>query len=470
MPDPHDANNQDAARRALADRIARYLDGEATEADVAALNASLADDPAARDLYVAMCMQAGLLSEMANAQAPAEDDTPADDVAPVRAMRGGAGTQAAPAGRIGLIRYAAAAAVLIAAAATVALLSRPDAIDPDAQHTVSDVTPSTRAVLLDGGNAVWADADDNDTSFDGGELTSRVLRLKAGSAEIALGRGAVVTLIGQTDLRITGDNACEVDRGTVLARVLGNAHGFAIVTPRARVVDRGTVFGVTVDRYGRTEVHVIEGLVEATALHANATPVKLTADHALRVDDALTQPIAVERERFATLSRWLPKNVALIDRPRDSQQLGNVYLLARPFDTAGEVERWAFFDDNNAGRQVTPILCRRVDDTWQIIAIGATRTSDGSGIQRFDFEPAAGRADVRKGDAFGWKEGGVDTDNAGVINHELHTGETPVLYFGPNHTRVRLGDRLEAEPRYEDSSYSIQVQIRPRVDAGAATN
>jgi len=453
-------------RRELESLLAALCDESMTDTQFARLHEMLESDAEARryyrhyiDLHFELADDAAPIESGANQDAasiPVARLAPANstDTITTRSALGGRGAGM-------LLRYAAAAVLLLAVGLAVVLTSRHQNAVPE---TAGDGSPggASRAVLLDGGRAVWANgsATAADSSFDGTELPSETLQLASGMAEIAMGRGAMVTMIGETHLRITGDNTCQLDLGTLLVRVPPNAVGFTVTTPRARVVDHGTVFGVTVDAYGRTEVHVFEGLVETTGLRPGAMPVQLKANQALRVDDALSQPVAIAEERFATLGRWVPKHVALIDRPRDSKGLGNIFALADGFDAPGEVDRWAFFDNNGKGLKVTPLILRPTGgNAWQVIAIGATRVSDGSGVQRYDFDAVEGGAAFEPGDVFGWKAGADGEDNAGVINRLMGDGQTPVLFFGPDHTELKLGLRIEPIKR-EPTSYSIQVRIR----------
>jgi hypothetical protein len=65
--------------------------------------------------------------------------------------------------------------------------------------------------------------------------------------------------------------------------VSAGAHGFAVQTPSARVVDLGTEFGVVVDAAGASETHVLRGTVECTPTQGG-NPTRLAAGQAARVD------------------------------------------------------------------------------------------------------------------------------------------------------------------------------------------
>src|SRR6185436_1902405 len=78
--------------------------------------------------------------------------------------------------------------------------------------------------------------------------------------------------------------------GTLAATVPPKAHGFAVSTPRARVVDLGTEFGVRVNVAGQTDVHVLQGEVTLAPTASSATtptaqPTTVPAGSARRVDE-----------------------------------------------------------------------------------------------------------------------------------------------------------------------------------------
>ena len=78
---------------------------------------------------------------------------------------------------------------------------------------------------------------------------------------------------------VDGERVVLVD-GTVTAKVPDGAEGFTVDTSSTRVIDRGTEFAITASRTGDTEVHVLDGIVDA---HPIATPddmIRLTENQA----------------------------------------------------------------------------------------------------------------------------------------------------------------------------------------------
>ncbi len=90
----------------------------------------------------------------------------------------------------------------------------------------------------------------------------KVLALKSGFIQIRFKSRAVVTIEGPANFSLSGENAGSLDVGKLTADVPTVAHGFAVASPNAIFVDRGTRFGVEVDPKGKTTMQVFQGLVE----------------------------------------------------------------------------------------------------------------------------------------------------------------------------------------------------------------
>jgi len=88
----------------------------------------------------------------------------------------------------------------------------------------------------------------------------------------------------------------------------------------------------------------------------------------------------------------------LIPRQVTDTDSGEVFLydgLTSPFAISGEALSWAFFDNQNAGRIVTPLLFRISGrDSFVLTGIGTTRTSTGTGIQSYPFGLLAGSEQI----------------------------------------------------------------------------
>ncbi len=87
--------------------------------------------------------------------------------------------------------------------------------------------------------------------------------LREGYAEMHMGGGAVLLLEGPARLQLLSPGRVALKTGTLVARVPRRARGFRLDTPSSAVIDLGTEFGVSVTDDGRSELHVLQGMVRA---------------------------------------------------------------------------------------------------------------------------------------------------------------------------------------------------------------
>ncbi len=127
-----------------------------------------------------------------------------------------------------------------------------------------------------------------------------------------------------------------------------------------------------------------------------------------------------------------------------------------PFTDAGRVTKWSFYDDDDSGKSVTPVI---FDDQLRVRGIGTTRQSDGSGLQEFEFAAVAGDANVAPGWFYGWKDGSPDNDevNDGVIDQrplaETATDGAEYSVWGDGAT----SPELVLEQRPDDVTYNFRT-------------
>jgi len=110
------------------------------------------------------------------------------------------------------------------------------------------------------------------------------LDLEQGLLEIRYATGARLLLEGPTEFTVTGANAGRLERGRLTALVPPPASGFAVDTPRLRVVDVGTEFGVGVDASGATELAVFQGKVRAKPVETGGRARHLREGAVFRLD------------------------------------------------------------------------------------------------------------------------------------------------------------------------------------------
>lgn len=158
-------------------------------------------------------------------------------------------------------------------------------------------TPSPRTVegvarLVSTVDAQWQTTEPlPDKSLDLGEY-----QLVAGTVELEFREGARVTLRGPARFSLRSSNHLHLTTGNLVANVPEEALGFTVTTPQSKVVDLGTAFGLAVDKTGRTDIHVLDGLVQAFPRQATEG-VMISQGEARRIDPAddskpLTIPVA----------------------------------------------------------------------------------------------------------------------------------------------------------------------------------
>ena len=110
-------------------------------------------------------------------------------------------------------------------------------------------------------NAKWADSY---LPVDvGSDLKAGSMVLDEGVVQIRFNSGAKIIIEAPAEITLTTANRVRLDAGTLTATVPEAARGFEVETPSGRVTDLGTEFGLMVNIKGVTEVHVLDGVVEA---------------------------------------------------------------------------------------------------------------------------------------------------------------------------------------------------------------
>ena len=94
------------------------------------------------------------------------------------------------------------------------------------------------------------------------------LRLQSGTAQLAFGRGAVVTLTGPAELELITPQRAFLRDGAMVSYVPEQAQGFTVLSPHGQLVDLGTEFAVQVESSGQAEVHALTGKVQVAAMAA----------------------------------------------------------------------------------------------------------------------------------------------------------------------------------------------------------
>ena len=133
----------------------------------------------------------------------------------------------------------------------------------------------------------------------GDEIDSRRLQLAGGLVELKFAHGATVIVEGPADFEVRGAQRAFLHRGRVVTRLPKGTKGFVLDSPRGRLVDQGTEFGVSVGPTGDTEVHVLEGNVDAVPNNRQQT-VQLSVNQAARLTPGRVEQFTADAVGFIT--------------------------------------------------------------------------------------------------------------------------------------------------------------------------
>jgi hypothetical protein len=123
------------------------------------------------------------------------------------------------------------------------------------------------------------------------------LELAAGVVELRFDRGVKVVLQGPARAELTSAVAMRLQSGKMTAEILRpEARGFQVQTPKGKVVDLGTEFGVEVTPRQDVEVHVFKGevVVRQSADASAASGSHVLRDQGLRMESGFAGPFLVE--------------------------------------------------------------------------------------------------------------------------------------------------------------------------------
>ncbi len=171
----------------------------------------------------------------------------------------------------------------------------------------SPIPPAFVARITADVNAVW-DRPGADRSWRVGDWLPRGrVRLAEGHAEITFDSGARITLEGPAELDLSSAADAHLQQGKLVAEVPEQAVGFTVTSPATRVIDLGTAFAMQVDPDGRSEVHVLEGVVEAESSRGDSDRRRLVAHQALRFKNLPSSPIESISADASRFVRGLPR-------------------------------------------------------------------------------------------------------------------------------------------------------------------
>src|SRR6476620_7360270 len=134
---------------------------------------------------------------------------------------------------------------------------------PSLPTTSASMPASTNdlARIVEISNVEWADGAQH---YDEWALLrpGATLKFKSGWINLFVSNGAELLIEGPADVSIDSSQKVFAKQGKLAARIGEGAVGFRIETPHANVTDRGTEFGLSVDKNKRTSVVVYKGVVD----------------------------------------------------------------------------------------------------------------------------------------------------------------------------------------------------------------
>ncbi|QNN21922.1 hypothetical protein HED60_06440 [Planctomycetales bacterium ZRK34] len=267
----------------LAALLAGYEQGNLSPAELAALNDRLVHDVEARRWFNEYFqLTAAIRSRYqvdATGSIPFES---AVDAAPTVAPRG-----------MTWLKYAAAAAVILLAAVGW-LIQRP----VSSSESSSPTGRIAIATLLHSRNVTWG----SDPLTEGMPIADRTIAIREGRADLMIGAGTMMSLIGDTEVRLDGPMHVTMIRGRAVFDCPPSMKGFSVGLPGVEVMDLGTRFAVAQSEVDGTEVHVLKGHVRVslTGGAMNGRQIELAANQAvhLTADRSTATDIALNVHAF----------------------------------------------------------------------------------------------------------------------------------------------------------------------------
>ena len=339
-------NQNDSPRKELDELLERLANRELSSTDNAQLEKQLTFDASARQTYICNSVFEAMLSyEFPSQEAVAL--CPPEQPKPSRFYRN----------MVGVLALATAAVLIGFWLGYQVLLDR-------TQSQVAQDTPENDFLLAT--QVATVTNVSNAIGFHSGQrLLTGPVELLSGEFELTLDCGAVVSLVGPAKLDLQSDYRAFLHFGGLSAHVPQEAVGFIVQTPNSHIRDLGTSFSIKVAKNGDTDLHVIEGAVEATLVRVpRATPTVVSETQAVRFVGSTVEPLRYDAESYSSL-----KTNDKIERSAN--------YVHWSFDRIGE-------DTDSNGTIVAPLRLKRLNPTDAIPTtasgvIGSSLNFDGMG-------------------------------------------------------------------------------------------
>lgn len=263
------------------EQIDRFLDGSATEDEIAAFQQWLLD-PENLERYA---RRAELHSDLRKVLKRRDIQSQATefDASPVAL----AATDVDQVDSNSTTKRLVIAATVLATA--VGLLVAVGLVGRGSKLPTATIVSDIEAVLVKGGKP-WTQR----------TLPEGAYRLQEGLIHLRFGNDVMVFVEAPAQFDTIGDDRVVLRSGRLSANVPPSGIGFTVETPEAEVVDYGTEFSVDVEG-GSSEVHVFDGLVRVHPdnQRGNRT-VELKASQAVRINGSSPEPVDIQiaNDRF----------------------------------------------------------------------------------------------------------------------------------------------------------------------------
>jgi len=145
-------------------------------------------------------------------------------------------------------------------------------------------------------------ATDEESRYEGQRLNSETLRLESGVVVIHFDCDVQLVLEGPAQLQLVSVDRAVLGYGNVVFSSDSDIDSFTLETPFSKILDKGTEYGLSVDRSGKvSEVHVFDGQViwkpsEQKSIDSNRQLIQIDAGNARR----FTDPISIETIELAS--------------------------------------------------------------------------------------------------------------------------------------------------------------------------
>jgi ferric-dicitrate binding protein FerR (iron transport regulator) len=324
----------------------------------------------------------------------------------------------------------------------------------DSEVTVADSTAVVSG-LLECQFAVDSSVDESGQVVQQGGSVA----IDAGLLQLTFDSGVEVVLQGPAKVVVNNNNACQLELGSLVARVPAHASGFQLITPHADLVDLGTEFGARVRSDGRVDVHVFDGEVVLWKKRGRSDELRILAGHGVSIgpQGESLDYVTAAPQQFAhrVVPRFEADELPALPVTRNLA----LWLAADTLLTTDDQNRVIAWRDILAGDNQTN------EDAWQQNAenrpLLVPSAMGGQPALRFDgtsdyFETAP-LLTTHDQTLFFVFSRASDFEQPKTHQESLRTSRQLINYNGPVHA--------PSDPRYSDSSKN-ELQICDRISSG----